>query len=85
MIIGPNSPVIFIGPDNDYGLSGLTMGALYFVEDIMDDGEVCFTHGACGMVSLKDGPGFYIWYCTGAFKPLGGTDEEAIAKELETA
>lgn len=72
MIIGPGSPVIFVGPDVPLR-SGLTVGALYFVAEI---GRPSVSWPNDDFYRLRDKPGNWIWYCASAFKPLGGEDEE---------
>lgn len=77
MIIGPGSPVIFVG-HAAYSDSGLTKYALYFVKEVRHiwwaTCEVCEDSD---FLSLKGHPGRHGFYCVCVFRPLGGTDEEA--------
>jgi len=69
MDVGPGTPLIFIGPEIEDYPSGLTVGALYFVAEVMP--------GFCTMarVTLRGGPGYWRAYCLCGFKPLGDPDE----------
>ena len=72
MDIGPGTPLIFIGPNGPIK-SGLTVDALYFVENIREFES--------SYVSLRGRPGDYIWYLLEAFRPI--VDPPKVARALE--
>lgn len=82
--IGPGTPVIFVGPDDNppdswFGRSGLTIGALYFVSGFV---RCSFLECGCTRsISLRGSPGRWRFYDPCAFKPLN--DGESTALEVE--
>jgi hypothetical protein len=78
--VGKGTPVIFVGPEGLF-LSGLTIDALYFVDEVDEcgNGKDCPSCGGT-LISLRGGSGFWYWYALYAFRPLGG---EPTKEELE--
>jgi len=82
--LGPGTPLIFVGPDSFDWPSGLTIDALYFVDEVQPSSLFRELAGCKPMVSLKGRPGFHEWYCTCAFRPLGeGEPPPADEEEIE--
>ena len=90
--IGKGTPVIFVGPEDEFDPSGLTLNALYFVEEVVDvshDTE-CYVCGKSIFLSLRGvtyATHLYELFCVCAFRPLGGDAEKVLnsVKEMEPA
>jgi hypothetical protein len=80
--IGPGTELEFIGPDELNGnQSGLMLGAVYVVREIIDPGDFCLI---CmrSWVNLDVGPFPYV-YCPCLFRPIRDGQERIERKAVK--